>query len=118
MLLSLITNMAAVTSPANQQLPVDLSLIPINKGTNSTLGGGGQSTVEPLYNGHRGDRRKCLLWRGGLYVEVRLYSDLYEIVRLTLNLISHWSGIRDRSDNVSKQSHSAIRHDNDDCEVA
>ena len=41
MLLSLITNIAAVTSPANQQLPVDLSLIPINKGTNSTLGGGG-----------------------------------------------------------------------------
>ena len=38
MLLSLITNMAAVTSPANQQLPIDLSRIPVNKGTYSRLG--------------------------------------------------------------------------------
>ena len=38
MLLSLITNMAALTSPANQQLPIDLSRIPVNKGTDSRLG--------------------------------------------------------------------------------
>ena len=29
------TNMAAVTSPANQRLPIDLYRIPVNKGTNS-----------------------------------------------------------------------------------
>lgn len=37
MLLSLITNMAALTSPANQQLPID-PRIPVNKGTDSRLG--------------------------------------------------------------------------------
>ena len=37
MLLSSINNMAAVTSPANQQSPIDLSRIPVNKGTNSRL---------------------------------------------------------------------------------
>ena len=31
------TNMAAVTSPANQRLPIDLYRIPVNKGTNSRL---------------------------------------------------------------------------------
>ena len=28
------------------------------------------STVEPLHNGHLGDRRKWPLWRGGRYGEV------------------------------------------------
>ena len=37
MLLSLITNMAAVTSPANQQLPIDLSRIPVNKASTRGL---------------------------------------------------------------------------------
>ena len=37
MLLSLIINMAALTSPANQQLQIDLSRIPVNKGTDSRL---------------------------------------------------------------------------------
>lgn len=37
MLLSSITNMAAVKSPANQQLPID-PRIPVNKGTDSRLG--------------------------------------------------------------------------------
>ena len=37
MLLSLITNMAALTSPANQQLQIDLFRIPVNKGTDSRL---------------------------------------------------------------------------------
>ena len=37
MLLFLTTNMAAVTSRANQQLPIDLSRIPVNKGTNWRL---------------------------------------------------------------------------------
>ena len=32
------TNMAAVTSPANQRLPIDLYRIPVNKGTDSRLG--------------------------------------------------------------------------------
>ena len=32
------TNMATVKSPANQQLPIDLYRIPVNKGTNSKLG--------------------------------------------------------------------------------
>ena len=31
------TNMAAVTSPANQRLTIDLYRIPVNKGTNSRL---------------------------------------------------------------------------------
>ena len=29
-------------------------------------------TVEPLHNGHLGDRRKWPLWRGGCYGEVRV----------------------------------------------
>ena len=48
---------------------------------------GGQNAVEPLYNGYCGDGRKWLLWRGGRFGEARLYSGLYEIVHLTLNLI-------------------------------
>ena len=32
-------------------------------------------TVEPLHNGHHGDRRKWPLWRGGRYGEVGVQYD-------------------------------------------
>ena len=35
------------------------------------------NTVEPLYNGNLGDRRKCPPWRGGRYGELGLSYDKF-----------------------------------------
>ena len=47
-------------------------------------------TIEPLYNGHLGDRRKWPLWRGGRCREVKTRVNVWTVCPKKMAVVQRW----------------------------